>query len=1282
MKVTSNAYNFSEYISSGVDPRTGTFSMQINMGNFLSYKGSGLTIPLVISHDGFNYSDSGFGRGWSFPLSQFNKSESVLKLSSGQSFKIKWSNEKQEYELLYRKLKDIRVFYLKGTNEIKISYKSGRNEYLEYEAGICTKIVSPQGLEIHLAYSKLHGKNTLWQIKDNQSRVVEFDWWTDKFKSVVTHSLGGVVKQKFEFIKKGSDLELAYFHISEVDEFTEFEYAYFRGINYKPIKQLTHSSGLIEKIDYNKKQYLPVDAPFVFFPCVSRHVIIPGENQQLQQIDYSFSNKNYLGFASDRRWDPRGDTIFNARRDYTYSSTEIINSEKKTIRTYNKYHLVISEKLYEKNKIYKEIKYEYFADITHSIEFQPAQYSLLKKQITTSYFAGQQRDITLEYQYDEYANQIKETLADGSSIDRVFYPLEGEQGLCPKNPNGMVSMLKSESFIPQDSSVAPRNTTFKYVALVFIHSHDLFLVLAEKTEHNGVKDRYSYYVDADENLLGRIKQEITIINGNESEVSYNYNFSNKEKFILTRTTTSHDKFMLTTIVESEPFFMNEIKIIGSEGEVSTTVYDVRGRVVETSMFPDTEYSNVNTIQYCIGKDINYIIETDSNGNKTKKEFNNAGKIIRISINTKNDTGFKKTTEMFYNSFGELIREVDVDILSYSEKIECTTRFEYDNDGDVKKIYHPDSRIEEIIQNTVALTSTHIQVGLLKVISSFNVSGELVKKETINDDGQTLVKSTHSYDSFGNQIQATDTIGHNTDTAYDDFDRVKSVTRYIDGQAIQETFEYPNFTASEIVSVVKLDDIVMGTRDYDGLLRVVKEVSVDIPTIYTYDGISSRPLTITKPRNYSEFNIITFVYEPVLKKVIARTTVPSENIDATFKYDKKTGLIMETLNPFAKTTYLYDSYNRLTEETVNLNNGDNKTATFVYSLKGKVVEENDFFGGVKFISYDEFGRVHSIYDVRKEFSNQLYFLYDTLSRPYIYLSSFRPYAKATVQREVRIEFAFNSIGVETNREVVIDSEVSFSISQEYNSNMQLKKRDIFFSKDTTTEQFLYDDLNRIVTYNCDGIMCPSDEKGNAITAQTFKHDNYGNVIEVINTLKGQAEKNTRQFTYKPNNPVLLGRVTNTHPDYLADFECKYDFMGNLANDEDGNNYAFNVLGQVDTVFSNSTGTDFLTSYDYDANGQMVGQKDKEKNFTYFYYNSGNLLHEMNGDAIVTYINQGPGFEVRYVKNGNENQWQFLLGNGQGSIVETVTMNSLAGPMTKVRKNYMIYGESGEVIPSEV
>ncbi|MQT39539.1 hypothetical protein GHO45_01145 [Pseudomonas sp. FSL R10-0765] len=86
--VHSNAFNFMSYLQGGVDPRTGQYSVSINLPELKANNLTGPVVPLVLIFNPLNLRDSGFGQGWSLQLTEFNLVTRVLSLSSGETFRV------------------------------------------------------------------------------------------------------------------------------------------------------------------------------------------------------------------------------------------------------------------------------------------------------------------------------------------------------------------------------------------------------------------------------------------------------------------------------------------------------------------------------------------------------------------------------------------------------------------------------------------------------------------------------------------------------------------------------------------------------------------------------------------------------------------------------------------------------------------------------------------------------------------------------------------------------------------------------------------------------------------------------------------------------------------------------------------------------------------------------------------------------------------------------------------------------------------------------------------
>ena len=64
-EVESGAFKFSDFVKSGVDARTGTYSTTISLAGWRANNGCGPHIPLALSFNCFQALDIGWGAGWS-----------------------------------------------------------------------------------------------------------------------------------------------------------------------------------------------------------------------------------------------------------------------------------------------------------------------------------------------------------------------------------------------------------------------------------------------------------------------------------------------------------------------------------------------------------------------------------------------------------------------------------------------------------------------------------------------------------------------------------------------------------------------------------------------------------------------------------------------------------------------------------------------------------------------------------------------------------------------------------------------------------------------------------------------------------------------------------------------------------------------------------------------------------------------------------------------------------------------------------------------------------------
>lgn len=1278
-QIQSNAFNFPEHILSGVDQRTGSFSVQIKMGNFHSHKGRGLQLPLTVSYSAMKTSDDGFGRGFSsLPVSYFNNEKSSISLSTGQAFEIVWNEKTQEYDIPYRKLKDIRVLYVDQTKEILVLFKDGHSEYLDYESGVINRYVSPQGLSIYFDFQYSQSQLLLWRMYDNDGGEVEIDWWTDKFKTTVTHKINHSVFQQFNFIKQGADKALKYFEMVGFETFTALKYQEFPDSQTKMITRLIHPSGLIEDLKYVNNHRLPEGAPIKYMPYVYQHVRYPGADQEPQVTDYSFSDHNFLGFGSDRNWIPGVDNLFYTPNDYQYSSTEIINNTKKTIRIYNKYHLTEEVLYYDEDTLLKKEDNIYYADLSVGIEEQPPQYSLLKEQRIIYYREDKTRTINIKTEYDEFANKIKEISADGSITEFTFYPKEGEHDACPPNPQNMVAFIKSEKFTPNINGYPPRETITKYGKMTSFETNKYFVVTKESIKHTGVILTTNYYDNIQQtNIYGRIKEKIENINGYESRNINNYLFSDSN-YTKISTFITHDNLSSSITDTYDYNFHNIIKQINPENQVIEIEYDKLGRETKRTSHPDhPEYRAVNTTEYNVEPGNNWVKQTDVIGNIKTLKMNNAGKLLKVYMTFYNSSDPQLVSEKFYDAFGLKVIENEYDKVKNTVQY-IQTKYEYDFHGQIKKIIHPDGRIETIEQNPIDLSVTHRQVGLLKMVTKYNLSQMEIEKYTYDDQKETLlVKTLISYDAYGNPIQTLDIDNNKSDLKFDKYDRITESIRYINDTPIVESYAYAPFSSADIPNKTYIDNIEIGSRIFDGLLRSTKEISAGVTHLYEYEGASSFPVKMIMPRG----EIINAEYDQQLRLPIAIKVENTPSLNSAFEYNKKTGYIIKNINASATMTYEYDPLMRKIKQTVDTYDGNPLTTTSSYSMGGRLLNETGYKGDIKFIFFDKYLRPNKInskenINADEDVTN---ITYDKYSRPIQFNFKVLP-----DKNQAYLYLELNSLGLETERNLIRNNITLFNIVQKFNKALLLEKKTLWewsneddSQKVASIEEYSYDNLYRLTKYTCKNSNFPIDDYGNEITEQSFTHDKYANVTQVISTFTKETNghsKNIQNFIYVQNNPVKLAKITNTHPTYPPAIIFYYDKAGNIVNDEHDRWYRFNALNQLDAIITRQH--EYLSKYKYDGNGVLVSQEYQEGDITKFYYKQDQLENEVNGKKHTTYYELAPSVTKRQLKNEHSEiqQQQHLFGDSNETILG-ISVTSSSTPNFKLI-NYTPYGESNE------
>ena len=204
---TSNAHNFPDFISSGVDPWTCSFSTSVSLGRFLSHSGSGPTFDLHLNFTPGSNLDFGFGSGWTLPTGFYDSSVRAyprLTLPDGQNYLVEPnSSSSGYYSLPYYLLNDIKIFRETNEQELILVKKNGVRFVYDFKFGYLKRIISVKGLAISFTFSRISSSEwALTNVTDNKNREITIDY-QDLNLVKVKHLLSGNLHQEFHIRKQG-----------------------------------------------------------------------------------------------------------------------------------------------------------------------------------------------------------------------------------------------------------------------------------------------------------------------------------------------------------------------------------------------------------------------------------------------------------------------------------------------------------------------------------------------------------------------------------------------------------------------------------------------------------------------------------------------------------------------------------------------------------------------------------------------------------------------------------------------------------------------------------------------------------------------------------------------------------------------------------------------------------------------------------------------------------------------------------------------------------------------
>ncbi|WP_346399364.1 RHS repeat-associated core domain-containing protein [Pseudomonas syringae] len=1133
--VHSNAFNFLSYVQSGVDPRTGQYTVAITLPDVKTNGLRGPGVPLALHYNPLNRQDSGFGLGWNLQLSQYDPGSQIISLSSGETFKVDGTGDGQM--LMSEKKIDSFHFYKEDETHYRVMHKSGLVEQLEMRGSgtnrvaLPVRVLAPEGHSVTLDYASFGGHQMLSEIKDDSGQIL---LGISREETAVTLRMGAGEEPDATFVMVlgGSDHRVDRIELP-TDNAASWRFAYSRIRDHLCMTSVETPVGGREEIFYTDSGHqFPAKAARDPLPRVTRHRTTPGFGQAQMDVHYTYQDsagrqRNFLGAGLDIAWEDNGlDNLYRylGAEPYEYSSTETLrvqvageaDAERSIERTFNQFHLVTRETT-RKNLTVMQVDTRYYIEPGQPFLTQPA-YCQLPKEVETTWRLSSDgsvpRSEVVSSTYDRHGNLLTQTQANGVVEVSEWYPADGEDG-CPLDPEGFVRWMKSSQVIPAASGYGDAPvliTRYRYLALPAVDGGQLqewlapqsetLLMQAADDEHEQRLTTYEYFNEPNNALLhGRLKLQRVIMGENATSTEYAYSTPDSEIYGKTvlqteQTVTGFDN--TKKVITLEDSLLNGEPLLNrDDNNVEIRyVYDSLRRVLSETVAPDDDlYKATRSYEYRLcAKATDQAMQTliDVKKVKTCSHFDGLNRVIyeeRDDADTPARVDIpRQTYAAVYDAWGLMISETEFDWLD-EQNLALKSLFEYDDWGEQRSVTGPDK--VKTVEETDPIGTSQSQgpikrswiegaggVGKSEFTESWmSLFEQPTRSERLDQAGNSVSLSQYHYDGLGRRVEEVIGVangGRRTTYLYDVFDRVIEST--LPSRAIVHR-TYASHSSEDLPVSIGIEhngkSIVLGEQAFDGLDRLVTSVTGGRKRELVYDIGLLQPRTVTLPSGRK----IDYEYKPQVSdepwRRVQSEAVPKSGTDES----GNTLAPGTTAAPGVTADYSYDKQNARLIHSSEQGEILDRTYYSTGSLKSETrTSENKPYD--MFYSYSRKGLLLSYTDV---LGQEQFNLYDNVGR-----------LEQTWLNEVYSTFDYDAVfgrlaKITTSDTTDISRERTVAISLDYDDLGREVRR--VFDLDGVEQHMVqvYDDVDNMVQRTL-------SEGAEILRDETYRYDASGRLMQ--------------------------------------------------------------------------------------------------------------------------------------------------------------------------------------------
>ncbi|MCY4330478.1 MAG: hypothetical protein OXC48_10445, partial [Endozoicomonadaceae bacterium] len=1247
----SNAFNFQKVAGTQIDPRTGIFTAYIKTGSLISNLDHGPNINLQVNYNSNSMADpDGLGRGWSWNLTHFNLVNNQLTTSQGQSFNLQKDNMGNWWPR-YHKLKDIQITGSKR-DYFTITYINGLRETLNHD-GYEVRLEQQDGRGVTFSY--IHGTHLLSAITDDLGRKI-FLTRKDGYLTVTSYSSDG---KPVNIRINSVDNELKAITLSGNGHQSEQGIYMHYSTDGHLLTQLIYPTGLTKSINYDCHQIMKIP---LFYSnqkralcVVTSQVVDPGMSQPKMVTRYAYgttnnNDHNYLGFNAGLGVLPgtQGDILFETPAEYTYKTSED-NGLSKTVRTYNKYHLLIDTKLFSDKTAHLLAETHSFfcrTDQTNgcaqtSFADLPDTYTLSLKIETYTWGdnSGYPAINITQQAYDNHGRIIDKTDSYGRHQKIKYCPVQGDAS-CPVEPDGwsLNTLRESVTSYPSDSIAGAQALPIKKIYSSYkkepnLNKNGYILVLDKQVSisgHQSDTTTRQYYNNPDDYATYGLLKNLTLTDKVQTNQKQDKLIREYHYIISADKTakTSYSTFEYNSNQEQRSpsvtvsLFTNQtLQMADAAGKNITRYhYDNQGRLIQADSAVGTDLAVSKHYSYTISPQLNQVIVTNPNGLQQKIIFDGAGRKLKnfselIDLHGKAEPGkWRLINNVTYNTNGKIaaLHSYDYRKNSLNQPKQLTTTYDYTVTGRILRKHLPNGEVEVngyydpdrcMISYTLDKKGNHSAISVIYG----NILDEPVRKILLPESKRLPLSSkqyctadirsseakitTVTYDAYGRKISSIDPEGKIVSVHYNDYGRVSEIVDPI-GDKIHNVYNFIGKVVEKWVEPVKdHHQYLLFSAQYNSAGKLLWQAGEDGKrTIYTYNS-NGKPVTITTP----EGNIITYKYNvlglPVSKWLNDKLLIQIHYNRFTTQPDKVTDNTGTTL-----WTYSDDGKVQQLVHHANNNESDDYKISWLYNKNRKVIVMTNSTGQKTKTAYDSFGRISSVSYQMNNGQEQLLSAptYDGFSRIVA--------IKYGSGMERHIEY--NNYGQQKNITDTLADKPLSTCQYQYDPDGDIITKIHKAGVDQqATRNYRYDKLDNLISVTCTGSaglpLCPRDtrfkgsglDKAPIITRQDYTFNVLNRIAQVKEILTDATQQKTlnKLISYgygDTHAPLRLQKITTQWNNQSPDVNYfSYDTAGNMTIDGAGDHMTYNAFDQIMHII---TPDGKQSQYTYDGSEREVKQ----------------------------------------------------------------------------------------------